>query len=270
MRQTLSAEEAQAVVKLQLESSGDASRVRVEDLAETLGISIEEVEILLERAQRGHAQAAQAQMEHHRQRDLRRVIVAFVCAVLIVAGGFGAYRLRESYIAREEDPTQDIDKALDLANHIAEREALRGVPPIPDPPEAKEVLEDAFKADALNSSPPVRMFFGKGDNPEQVAIEGLTMEDVARKVEDWAAKQRKPKARSVTADEATIRSLEEHDYNDPGLARPAITFENDGFSNELVLPIYSGTNPEVERKATAERWRVIGEGMHIDAPYPGP
>ncbi|CAN5421044.1 hypothetical protein BH11ARM2_BH11ARM2_39600 [soil metagenome] len=268
MRQTLTPEEAQAVARLRLEGAGDPSSVRVEDLAETLRISPEEVEFLLGRVHENRTQAAKTQMEEHRKRDLLRVTVAFFIAVLIVVGGFGAYRYREAQIARENDASPTIPNlapVMKLAEEMGKQaqatadEAAK-TPPSPIPP----------MGTITEFVPPNRLQLGQDGSAEMPSIDGKSMDEIAAIVEKWVAQRRKPTVRSAQADAATLNALKHHSYADPGIARTKIVFQSDQIRDEETLPLYAGSDPEVETQAAAERWRVIGQGLRIPSPYPGP
>ncbi|RYG44812.1 hypothetical protein EON79_14090 [bacterium] len=88
-------EEARAVLHLGLEDGSDPGRVRVEDVAETLRISTNEVETLLERVRAQGMRSVEDEMAEHRLRDMRRLMAALAFSVVMVVGGWLIWQSRQ-------------------------------------------------------------------------------------------------------------------------------------------------------------------------------
>ncbi|RYG35389.1 hypothetical protein EON81_12865 [bacterium] len=244
MQRTMSPEEAQAVVQLQLERGGDLAGISVEEVASTLNVSREQVEILLNevrhRQKDFHAQA----VADHRRRDMRRVALAFVFATLLVVGGVGFSEYRR--MARWADNAR---------------------PSIPVAPEltgmsvAAPKIPDEMMVAPMGMLPQIRLISGNGASAIDVA--GRSLEQVVASVEEYMASERSSLLRSPAADKATREALLNGTFLDPGIGLvPGVLFVEDD-KRTFNLPQYTGADAEAEALAVKARLKIIADAMRV-------
>ncbi|RYG48917.1 hypothetical protein EON79_03010 [bacterium] len=278
MQKSMSPEEAQAVVKLQLERGVDPSEVSLDEIAEALNVPRSQVENLLNEVRQSQAMAHARAMADHRRRDMRRLAAAFVFAVLVVGGGFGFYKYRQWQYSQGYGPivedngggriTVNPAAAERMANDMAGdavidaaitedvRAALGSEPDFPPMPPEEMVPP---------TGPLPQFRIGSGEGSKMIQASGKSLEQVSRETEKWFAGQRKPVAREANADMKTQDALERRDLKDPGLARiPAVIHpENGEPARAIYLPLYTGADPDIEAMAAKERLRLLGDAMGV-------
>ncbi|RYG34835.1 hypothetical protein EON81_14485 [bacterium] len=272
MQKSLTAEEAQAVVRLQLQRETDPSGVSIDDIAEALNLPKSQVEGLVVEVRQSQAQAHLNEMADHRRRDMRRLAMAFAFSILLVGGGFGFYKYREWRYSQGDGPVvTDLGGGRITVNTAAAERIARET--VGDAAIDEAISDTIHVSDDAPIFPPEELIppqgplpqirLGSGGASKIVEASGKSLEEVAGEVEKWFSSRRDAKARDGAADANTAQALLRHEMKDPGLAQIPVLLHESGNAQPMFLPLYTGADSEIERLAASERMRILGEAMGI-------
>ncbi|RYG35390.1 hypothetical protein EON81_12870 [bacterium] len=281
MQKSMSPEEAEAVVKLGIARGSEPSKVQVDEIAEALNVSTQEVEKMLAEVRQTQAQVHAKAMADHRQRDMRRLALAFVFSLAVVAGGFGFYKYRQATapgpepLISIEGPDgivkiggEGISEMVATETKRAEEEvaAINGGMSVEARPSDKPVFPVGETMAPDGALPQLRL--GTGDSSTLIPASGRSLEQVSKDVENWFSKKRTPAARERSADELTMAAVNRGETKDPGLAEiPVLIHQGaDNSYKAFYLPLYTGAATDVEVDTARLRLKILAEAMGVPVP----